>query len=46
MFVIDEAKLPPPTPANAATISSVVYETPGLQEDRDQDVGHQQQQRR
>ena len=29
MFVIEEAKLPPPTPANMATISSVVNETPG-----------------
>ena len=29
MFVIEEAKLPPPTPAIAARISSVVYETPG-----------------
>src|SRR3954452_10800983 len=30
MFVIDDAKLPPPTPAIAATISSVSYDTPGL----------------
>src|SRR5690242_10190585 len=30
MFVMDEAKLPPPTPAAAATSSSVPYETPGL----------------
>lgn len=29
MFAIDEAKLPPPTPASAVTISSVVSETPG-----------------
>ena len=36
MLVIDEAKLPPPTPANAATISRVVYERPRLQHDRDQ----------
>src|SRR5881392_2074747 len=30
MFVIDEAKLPPPTPVIAASTISVVYETPGL----------------
>jgi hypothetical protein len=30
MFVIDEAKLPPPTPVIAARTISVVYETPGL----------------
>ena len=29
MLVIEEAKLPPPTPANMATISSVLNETPG-----------------
>src|SRR5919197_1960568 len=29
MFVMDEAKFPPPTPATAATASSVLYETPG-----------------
>jgi len=29
MFAIDEAKLPPPTPARAATRSSVLNETPG-----------------
>src|SRR2546421_12164450 len=30
MLVIEEAKLPPPTPVIAARIISVVYETPGL----------------
>src|SRR2546423_15568396 len=30
MLVIEEAKLPPPTPVIAAKIISVVYETPGL----------------
>src|SRR5256885_15793565 len=30
MLVMDEAKLPPPTPVIAARIISVVYETPGL----------------
>src|SRR3989440_5649848 len=30
MLVIDEAKLPPPTPVIAARIISVVYDTPGL----------------
>ena len=30
MLAIDEAKLPPPTPASPATTSSVEYETPGL----------------
>ena len=29
MFVMDEAKLPPPTPARALTHSSVVNDTPG-----------------
>ena len=29
MFVIDDAKLPPPTPAIAATIMKVVYDVPG-----------------
>src|SRR6266568_2080606 len=29
MFAIEEAKLPPPTPATAARIIKVVYETPG-----------------
>src|SRR3954451_10161836 len=29
MLVIDEAKLPPPTPATAASTISVEYETPG-----------------
>ena len=29
MFVIDEAKLPPPTPAKHATITNVVYDVPG-----------------
>ena len=29
MFVIDEAKLPPPTPASTATTRKVVYEVPG-----------------
>src|SRR5437016_165184 len=29
MLVIEEAKLPPPTPVIAARIISVVYETPG-----------------
>jgi hypothetical protein len=29
MFVIDDAKLPPPTPAIAATIMNVVYDVPG-----------------
>ena len=29
MFVIDEAKLPPPTPAKTATTMNVVYEVPG-----------------
>src|SRR5258706_10777284 len=30
MFAIDEAKLPPPTPATAAAMSRVAKETPGL----------------
>ena len=30
MLVIDEAKLPPPNPANAATIMNVVYDVPGV----------------
>lgn len=30
MFVIEEAKLPPPTPVSAATTRSVVYDTPGF----------------
>src|SRR3954467_12417971 len=30
MLVIEEAKLPPPTPATAASTSSVEYDTPGL----------------
>src|SRR4051795_11574222 len=30
MFVIDDAKLPPPTPASAVTTSSVPSETPGF----------------
>src|ERR1700712_1144195 len=30
MLVIDDAKLPPPTPAMHATMSSVLYETPGF----------------
>src|SRR3954454_4109010 len=30
MLAIDEAKLPPPTPASAATISRVLNETPGF----------------
>ena len=30
MFVIEEAKLPPPTPVSAATTISVAYETPGF----------------
>ena len=30
MLVIDEAKFPPPTPANMETISKVSNETPGL----------------
>ncbi len=29
MFAIEEAKLPPPTPARPARHSSVVYDTPG-----------------
>ena len=29
MLVIDDAKLPPPNPANAATIMNVVYDVPG-----------------
>jgi hypothetical protein len=29
MFAIDEAKLPPPTPATAASTIIVVYDTPG-----------------
>jgi hypothetical protein len=29
MLVIDEAKLPPPRPASAATTMNVVYEMPG-----------------
>jgi hypothetical protein len=29
MFVIDDAKLPPPRPAKHATIMNVVYEVPG-----------------
>src|SRR3954451_4524791 len=29
MFAIDDAKLPPPTPATAASRISVEYETPG-----------------
>lgn len=29
ILVIDEAKLPPPTPATAATIMNVVYDVPG-----------------
>jgi hypothetical protein len=29
MFVIDEAKLPPPKPANAATIMNVEYDVSG-----------------
>src|SRR5918999_3801661 len=29
MLAIEEAKLPPPTPATAARMMSVVYETPG-----------------
>ena len=29
MFAIDDEKLPPPTPATAATISSVLNSTPG-----------------
>ena len=29
MLVIDEAKFPPPTPANSETTSSVLKETPG-----------------
>ena len=29
MLVIEEAKLPPPTPANSETTSSVLNETPG-----------------
>ena len=29
MLVIDEAKLPPPKPANAATTMNVVYDVPG-----------------
>lgn len=29
MFVIDEAKLPPPMPVSAATTRNVVYEVPG-----------------
>ena len=29
MFVIDDAKLPPPTPATAATTMNVVYDVPG-----------------
>ena len=45
MFAIEEAKLPPPTPANVATISSVVNETPGSRKIADQDRRDQQQQR-
>jgi hypothetical protein len=30
MLAIDDEKLPPPTPANAAPINSVVSETPGF----------------
>ncbi len=30
MLVIEEAKLPPPTPVSAATTISVVYDTPGF----------------
>ena len=30
MFAIDDAKLPPPTPASAAAMSRVVYVTPGF----------------
>src|SRR4051794_8654206 len=30
MLAIDEAKLPPPTPASAATTSNVLSETPGF----------------
>ena len=30
MLVIDEAKLPPPKPANAATTMNVVYDVPGV----------------
>jgi hypothetical protein len=30
MLVIEEAKLPPPTPANSDTINSVLNDTPGL----------------
>ena len=29
MLVIDDAKLPPPRPATAATIRKVVYDVPG-----------------
>src|ERR687890_230566 len=29
MLAIEDAKLPPPTPATAARINSVAYETPG-----------------
>ncbi|SHX38825.1 Uncharacterised protein [Mycobacteroides abscessus subsp. abscessus] len=29
MFVIEEAKFPPPNPATAATIMNVVYEVSG-----------------
>ena len=29
MFVIDDAKLPPPTPARHATSMNVVYDVPG-----------------
>ena len=32
MFAIEEAKLPPPTPAIAASTISVVYDTPGSQQ--------------
>ena len=29
MLVIDDAKLPPPNPASAATTMNVVYDVPG-----------------
>ena len=39
MLVIDEAKLPPPTPASAATSSRVLRETPGSSTSRVATVG-------
>ena len=45
MLVIEEAKLPPPTPANMAMINKRVERDARLQEDRDQGRRDEEQQR-